>query len=247
MTRGLSWVGAETCSLAKPLLALRGAGVGRERGPPAPRSIPQVGQSAHTPGHGCLPAAVAHPRAGGPRTRDMRMAAADGGGNTAEGFAGAAGARVTSPVTAQAAQPGAPHKVPVSRVHGDVLMSRLSFLWAAPLTDACFGDDVTTGPGDPPPPHTSPTRQTGFLKSQPPLRKRAPLTQGMGSGQESSLQTGRPRSGPLQGWLCTPNHLNTPEPRAAAEPPPSRGPRPLLARLSQSRGFPKLPQPHPLG
>lgn len=172
---------------------------------PQPHAASHEVARAHSPGHGCLPAAVAGPRAEGPREGDMRMAAADGGGNTAQGFAGAAGA-------VRPAQPGAPCKAG-SQVHGDVLMSRLSFLWAAPLTDAWFGDDVTTGPGDPLPPHPpSPTRQTGFLKSQPSLQKRAPLTQGMGSGQESSPRTGRPCSGPLPGWLCTPNRPNTPEP-----------------------------------
>lgn len=134
-------------------------------------------------------------------------------------------------------------------------MNRYSFLRAAPIRDAYFGDDITAGPGDALPlvlPRL-PGKQVSRNPS-PLLRKHVPLTQGTGSGQEGAPADGVAPLCATAGVSVCPKPPqttpNAPESRAAAEPSPLRSPqprRPPAARPAQPAQ--RLPrnswQPHP--
>lgn len=123
--------------------------------------------------------------------------------------------------------PGMPQSAHL-RVPGNALMNRL----AAPIRDACFGDDVTAGPGDSLPPILP--HLPGKQVSRNPALSSGSSDSGDGERAEGSSADGAaPLCAP-----APPKHPRGPNcGRAVASPQPPA----LLTRLSQSRGFPKPP------
>lgn len=124
-------------------------------------------------------------------------------------------------------------------------MNRFSFLQAAPIRDAWFWDDVTVGRGDPLPPILPrlPGKQVSRNPS-PLLRKRVPLTQGTGSGQEGSSADGVALLCATAGVAVRPKPPQTPQSPMlqlshCSPAAPGHATHRLLPWLSQSRGFPE--------